>query len=160
MAQQGDVRTDAPLYPHMADARKLAPEQLAELREKAPVRFGNTEIIDRLYAHIRALAEQLAAEKQAREKVEAGRNLARKLYAETAQDRAKLYRRLAALEAENVRLRRACKEARRIYDHFSLSPLAAAAKYGPDYEPPTREEYLEMRKGLDDALTAQEPDRA
>jgi len=54
----------------------------------------------------------LACEKKARETAETGRNLARKLYAETAQDRAKLYRGMAVLEAENVRLRNGLEAAR------------------------------------------------
>ena len=49
-------------------------------------------------------------------------------------------------------VRDALKQARRFYDELSLSPLAAAAKYGPDYEPVTDEECLEVRRMIDVAI--------
>jgi len=60
------------------------------------------------------------------------------------------------LERDRSELLEACKEAKRLYDHFSLSPLAAASKYGDNYEPPTDEEYLEMRKALEQAIAKAE----
>ena len=49
-------------------------------------------------------------------------------------------------------VRDALKQARRFYDELSLSPLEAAAKYGPDYEPVTDEECLEVRRMIDVAI--------
>ena len=66
------------------------------------------------------------------------------------------YKPNAHLIAAAPELLEACKEAARLYDHFSLSPLAAASKYGDNYEPPTQEEYLEMRKILEQAIAKAE----
>ena len=66
------------------------------------------------------------------------------------------YKPNARLIAVAPELLEACKEAARLYDHFSLSPLAAASKYGDNYEPPTQEEYLEMRKTLEQAIAKAE----
>ncbi len=49
-------------------------------------------------------------------------------------------------------VRDALKQARRFYDELSLSPLEAVAKYGPDYEPVTDEECLEVRRMIDVAI--------
>lgn len=50
----------------------------------------------------------------------------------------------------------ALKEAMRLYDLLALGPLAAAAKYGPDFEPPTDAEYLEMRQMIKAAIPVAE----
>ncbi len=50
----------------------------------------------------------------------------------------------------------ALEEAKRLYDLLALSPLAMAAKYGPDFEPPTDEEYLEMRAMIKAAIPVAE----
>ncbi len=50
----------------------------------------------------------------------------------------------------------ACEAARELYDLLALSPLAAAAKYGPDYEPPGREGCLAVRDRLEAALAEPE----
>ena len=49
-------------------------------------------------------------------------------------------------------VREALKQAQWLYDELSLSPLEAAAKYGPDYEPATDEECLEVRRMIDTAI--------
>ena len=64
----------------------------------------------------------------------------------------------AKLIASAPELLEACKEAARLYDELALSLLAAAAKYGPNYEPPTDEEWLEMRKELKQAIAKAEKD--
>lgn len=51
----------------------------------------------------------------------------------------------------------ACKVAADLYDHLSLGPLDAAAKYGPDYEPPTGEDMLAVRESLGLAIQKAEP---
>ena len=40
--------------------------------------------------------------------------------------------------------------AKKLYDALSLGPLAAAAKYGPDWEPPDEQDMLNIRQMLDD----------
>ena len=45
-------------------------------------------------------------------------------------------------------LRAAAKMAADLYDQLALGPLEAAAKYGPDYEPPTDEDCLAVRNAL------------
>lgn len=50
------------------------------------------------------------------------------------------------------RLRNACQQAADLYDALSLGTLEAAAKYGPDWEPPTDEQMLEVRSVLAAAL--------
>lgn len=47
----------------------------------------------------------------------------------------------------------ACEGARNLYDHMALGSLEAAAKYGPDYEPPTDEDCLQVRGALESAIT-------
>jgi hypothetical protein len=49
---------------------------------------------------------------------------------------------------------KACERARYLYDHLALSPLESAAKYGPDYEPPSIEDMLETRNLLDRAINS------
>ena len=63
----------------------------------------------------------------------------------------------AQLIASAPELLKACKEAARLYDHLSLSPIGAAVKYGDNYEPPTDEEYLSMRKALEQAIAKAQP---
>ena len=46
----------------------------------------------------------------------------------------------------------ACKEAARLYDHLAMGTIEGAAKYGPDYEPPSDDEWLAFREMLEDAL--------
>ena len=53
-------------------------------------------------------------------------------------------------------LRNACQQAADLYDALALGPLDAAAKYGPDWEPPTDEQMLEVRSVLAAALKAEE----
>ena len=60
---------------------------------------------------------------------------------------------VACMRAERNELLAACKAARSLYDVFSLGPLEAAAKYGPDYELPTDEECLRIREQLETAIT-------
>ncbi len=50
----------------------------------------------------------------------------------------------------------ACKLACDFYDRLALSPLAGAAKYGPDYNPPTDEDCLEVRNMLENAISKAE----
>lgn len=47
----------------------------------------------------------------------------------------------------------ACKAARNLYDHLSLGPLEAAAKYGDSYEPPSEDDMLKVRGDLEAAIT-------
>jgi len=67
-------------------------------------------------------------------------------------------RRQDSTKAEADRMREAIKDAAKLYDELAImtDPLGSAVKYGPDFEPPTEEEWresiLEMRKALDDAL--------
>ncbi len=58
----------------------------------------------------------------------------------------------ACLIAAAPELLEACNEARHLYDELALGSLEAAAKYGPDYTPPTDEEWLEMRQQLEAAI--------
>ena len=46
----------------------------------------------------------------------------------------------------------ACQQAADFYDALALGPLDAAAKYGPDWEPPTDEQLLELRSTLNSAI--------
>ncbi len=46
----------------------------------------------------------------------------------------------------------ACKRARELYDHLALGTLEATCKYGDNYEPPTDEDWLNMRAGLEEAI--------
>ncbi|KKN47318.1 hypothetical protein LCGC14_0664240 [marine sediment metagenome] len=46
----------------------------------------------------------------------------------------------------------ACKEARKLYDELARGPLGNAAKFGPDFEPMSDEEILEIRKALESAI--------
>ena len=55
-------------------------------------------------------------------------------------------------------LRNACQQAADLYDALALGPLDAAAKYGPDWEPPTDEQMLEVRSVLAAALAKEKPD--
>lgn len=48
------------------------------------------------------------------------------------------------------------KRARELYDHLSLGTLEAAVKYGPDYEPPTDYDWLQMRGALEAAIAKAE----
>lgn len=61
------------------------------------------------------------------------------------------------LQERNKRLVATCKRAAELYDHLAMSPLEAAAKYGPDYEPPSDAEWLEMRQMLADAVACENP---
>lgn len=56
------------------------------------------------------------------------------------------------------KLEKACEWARDLYDQLALGPLQAAAKYGPDYTPPTDKEWLEMRGMLEAALGEEKKD--
>lgn len=47
----------------------------------------------------------------------------------------------------------ALEQARWLYDQLSLGSLEAAAKYGDNYEPPTDEQYLEIRRMIESAIT-------
>lgn len=42
----------------------------------------------------------------------------------------------------------ACEKAVELYDHLALGTLEAAAKYGPDYEPPSEADCLAVRGAL------------
>ena len=53
---------------------------------------------------------------------------------------------------ERDELLEACKRARELYDHLALGTLEAACKYGDNYEPPTDEDWLNMRTGLEQAI--------
>ncbi len=58
----------------------------------------------------------------------------------------------AGLIAAAPELLKACQVAADLYDHLALGTLEAAAKYGPDYEPPTQSDCLEVRNLLADAI--------
>lgn len=62
----------------------------------------------------------------------------------------------AHLIAAAPELLKACEEARNLYDHLALGTLEAAAKYGPDYEPPTDEDCLEVRDLLETVINKAE----
>ncbi len=47
----------------------------------------------------------------------------------------------------------ALEQARWLYDQLSLGSLEAAVKYGDNYEPPTDEQYLEIRRMIESAIT-------
>ncbi len=49
-----------------------------------------------------------------------------------------------------------CKSARSLYGHLCLGSLEAAVKYGPDYEPPTDDDWLQMRGALEAAIAKAE----
>ena len=57
----------------------------------------------------------------------------------------------------HARLLAAAKNATRLYDDFALGTLEAAAKYGPDYEPPSDAYCLKVRGDLQDAIDFAEP---
>lgn len=65
-------------------------------------------------------------------------------------------KRIDDLEAENAKLREACKRARDLYDHLALGSLEAACKYGDTCEPPTDENCLQVRGLLEAALAETE----
>jgi len=46
----------------------------------------------------------------------------------------------------------ACEKAKWLYDELALSTLGAACKYGDNYEPPTKEDCLQIRELLEQAL--------
>lgn len=48
------------------------------------------------------------------------------------------------------------KSARDLYDRLALGTLEAAAKYGPDYEPPSDADMLKVRGDLEAAITKAE----
>ena len=50
----------------------------------------------------------------------------------------------------------ACKGARKLYDEMARGPLGNAAKFGPDFEPMSDEDILEIRKALEDAIATTE----
>ena len=56
------------------------------------------------------------------------------------------------LNAAAPDLYKACKRAAWLYDELALSPLAAAAKYGDTYIPPSDEDCLEIREELKAAI--------
>lgn len=58
----------------------------------------------------------------------------------------------AHLIAAAPELLKACEAAAELYDELGLGSLEAAAKYGPDYEPPTDIECLKMREDLEAAI--------
>ena len=62
----------------------------------------------------------------------------------------------AAVQARDAAIK-AASLAAEMYDLLALGPIAAAAKYGPDYTSPTDEDWLEMRKELDTAIRALAP---
>ncbi len=61
-------------------------------------------------------------------------------------------RRVDKLEQINKELLEACKEARKLYDELSMSNLKLACKYGDEYKPMGKEDCLEMRKALEQAI--------
>jgi hypothetical protein len=65
-------------------------------------------------------------------------------------------REIADLIASAPDLLAACKKAAWLYDEMALGPLGAAAKYGPDYEPPTDQECLNIRQIINDAIAKAE----
>jgi hypothetical protein len=62
----------------------------------------------------------------------------------------------ARLMAAAPKLLEACRWARYLYDQLALGPLEAAAKYGPDYTPPSDEDWLKMRGMLEAAIAEAE----
>ncbi len=54
----------------------------------------------------------------------------------------------------------ACKRAAELYDDLSIGTLEAAARYGPDYEPPTANDCLRVRGELDSAIAKATPQKA
>ncbi len=46
----------------------------------------------------------------------------------------------------------ACEKAKWLYDELALSTLGAACKYGDNYQPPTKEDCLNIRELLEQAL--------
>lgn len=51
-----------------------------------------------------------------------------------------------------LKLLEACKKSKWLYDHLALSPIAAACKYGDNYEPLTKEKCLEVIELLNEIL--------
>lgn len=62
----------------------------------------------------------------------------------------------ATLIAAAPDLLKACRHAASLYDHLSLGTLEAAVKYGPNYEPPSDEDCLQVRGLLGDAIAKAE----
>lgn len=68
------------------------------------------------------------------------------------------------LRAENKQLWEACRAAADLYDKMAIDTdrLGCAAKYGPDYSPPTRDEWnkmcLEVRSMLQEATQQEQGD--
>ena len=57
------------------------------------------------------------------------------------------------LSAVAQTLLNAVEHAAEMYDELALGPLGAAAKYGPDYTPPSDDDWLALRQELQDAAT-------
>lgn len=52
--------------------------------------------------------------------------------------------------------KKALTQAKWLYDELALSPLAAACKYGDEYEPATDEDCLEVREMIEAAIPVSE----
>jgi dynactin complex subunit len=71
---------------------------------------------------------------------------------------AELIEEVEELSRRSSQLLVACKSAATTCDQLSLGPLDAAAKYGPDYEPPDDEYFLNVRGALAEAIAKAEAD--